>query len=90
MDSVILFDGHAPLPPGPHGLLEVVCSARSSRTNDAALEGVLRQLKTSSGAAIGKRFGFPTEPQDVQVLTGRWVKFTPPATIDAHELLRLA
>ncbi|MGY4226386.1 molybdopterin/thiamine biosynthesis adenylyltransferase [Bradyrhizobium sp. USDA 4503] len=89
-DSVILFDGHAPLPPGPHGLLEVVCSARSSRTNDAALEGVLRQLKTSSGAAIGKRFGFPTEPLDAPVLTGRWVKFTPPATIDAHELLRLA
>ncbi|WP_028351160.1 hypothetical protein [Bradyrhizobium murdochi] len=27
-DSVILFDGHAPLPPAPHGLLEVVCSGR--------------------------------------------------------------
>ncbi|WP_063800447.1 ThiF family adenylyltransferase [Bradyrhizobium lablabi] len=89
-DSVILFDGHAPLPPAPHGLLEVVCSGRFSSTNQAAFEGVLRQLKTSSGAAIGKWFGFPTEPQDAQVVTGRWVKFTPPATTDARELLRLA
>lgn len=89
-DSVVLFDGQAALPPAQHGLLEVVCSARFSRTNDAAFEGVLRQVKTSNGAAIGKWFGFRTEPQDAQVLTGRWVKFTPPATTDARELLRLA
>ncbi|QQO16092.1 hypothetical protein JJB99_08045 [Bradyrhizobium diazoefficiens] len=89
-DSVVLFDGQAALPPAQHGLLEVVCSARYSRTNDAAFEGVLRQVKTSNGAAIGKWFGFRTEPKDAQILTGRWVKFTPPATTDARELLRLA
>ncbi|WP_342723899.1 hypothetical protein AAFG07_33115 [Bradyrhizobium sp. B097] len=50
-DSVILFDGQVTLPPAQHGLLEVVCSSRSSRTNTAAFEGVLRQLKTSSGTA---------------------------------------
>lgn len=88
-DSVILFDGQAGLPSGAYGLMEVVCSPRSGRTG-AAFEGVLRQLKTSTGVALGKRFGFPTESQDAQVLTGRWVKFTPPATTDARELLRLA
>lgn len=89
-DSVILFDGQAALPTGQYGLMDVACSSRSSRTNGTAFEGVLRQLKTSTGAAIGKRFGFPTEPQDAQLITARWVKFTPPVTTDANELLRLA
>jgi hypothetical protein len=89
-DSVILFDGQAALPPAQHGLLKVVCSPRFSRTNGAAFEGVLRQVKSSNGTAVGKWFGFPTDPQGAQVLTGRWVKFTPPATTDARELLRLA
>src|SRR5712672_22559 len=70
--------------------MEVVCSNRPSRKNHAAFEGVLRQLKTSTGAAIGKRFGFQAEPENTQVVTGRWVKFTPPATAVAPELLRLA
>ncbi|MET4278497.1 MULTISPECIES: ThiF family adenylyltransferase [unclassified Bradyrhizobium] len=89
-DSVILFDGQAPLPPAQHGLLEIVCSPRSSRTNGAAFEGVLRQVKASNGAGLGKRFGFAAQPQGFQVVIGRWVKFTPPATADARELLRLA
>lgn len=59
-DSVVLFDGQVALPPAQHGLPEVVCSARFSRTNDAAFEGVLRQVKTSNGVAIGKWFGFRT------------------------------
>ncbi|MDF0582042.1 ThiF family adenylyltransferase [Bradyrhizobium yuanmingense] len=89
-DSVILFDGQAMLPTAGHGLMEVVCSGRFSGMNDAAFEGVLRQLKTSSGSVIGKRFGFPTEPKDTQLITGRWVKMTPPATTDAQELLKAA
>jgi molybdopterin/thiamine biosynthesis adenylyltransferase len=90
MDSVILFDGQAELPPASHGLMEVVCSSRSSRNNGAAIEGVLRQLKTSGGAALGKWFGFPVGPESTQVITGRFVKFTPPVTTHADELLRLA
>lgn len=89
-DSVILFDGQGMLPSTGHGLMEVVCTGRFSSTNDAAFEGVLRQVKTSSGSAIGKRFGFPTEPQDPQIVTGRWIKMTPPATTDPRELLRAA
>ncbi|KRP86922.1 hypothetical protein AOQ72_02775 [Bradyrhizobium yuanmingense] len=89
-DSVILFDGQGTLPPAGHGLLEVVCSGRFSAANDAAFEGVVRHLKTSSGSIIGKRFGLPTEPKDAQVITGRWVKMTPPATTNPQELLKAA
>lgn len=89
-DSVILFDGQGMLPSAGHGLMEVVCSGRFSGANDAAFEGVLRHLKTSSGSVIGKRFGFRTEPKETQMITGRWVKMTPPATTDAQELLRAA
>ncbi|MDE5457247.1 hypothetical protein GWE18_31390 [Bradyrhizobium sp. CSA112] len=89
-DSVILFDGQAALPSAPHGLIELACSPRSSQHNGAAFEGVLRQVKTSNGAALGKLFGFPVGPQDAQLITGRWVKFTPRVTTDSGELLRLA
>ncbi|WP_213290825.1 hypothetical protein [Bradyrhizobium sp. sGM-13] len=77
-DSVILFDGRAGPPSGQHGLMEVACASRPTKRNGAAFEGVLRQLKTSTGTAIGKRFGFPAEPEGAQVITARWVKFTPP------------
>jgi len=70
-DSVILFDGQAALPPARHGLMEVVYTGRDTWRNSAAFEGVLRQLKDSQGAAVGKRFGFPNEPIDAQVITGR-------------------
>jgi molybdopterin/thiamine biosynthesis adenylyltransferase len=89
-DSVILFDGLAPLPAAQHGLMEMVCSTRHSRKNPNAFEGILRQLTTSAGAALSKRFGFPIEPDDIQVVTGRWVKFTPPPTAEPDELLRFA
>jgi hypothetical protein len=89
-DSVILFDGQLALPSGRHGLMEIVRTGRDSWRNPAAFEGVLRQLKDSHGAMIGKRLGFPNEPKDAQVITGRWVKFTPPPIMDARELLRLA
>lgn len=38
---------------------------------------------------IRNRFGFPNDGPDAQVITGRWVKFTPPPIADAEELLRL-
>ncbi|QOZ23966.1 ThiF family adenylyltransferase [Bradyrhizobium sp. CCBAU 51753] len=90
VDSIILFDGQASLPSGQHGLMQVACTSRPTRRNGAAFEGVVQQLTTSTGAPIGKRFGFPAEPQDTPVITGRWVKLTPPAMADAGELLRLA
>ncbi|MCK1515088.1 ThiF family adenylyltransferase [Bradyrhizobium sp. 190] len=89
-DSVILFDGQATLPAARHGLMEVVYTGRETWRSPAAFEGVVRQLKDSQGASIGKRFGFPNEPKDAQVITGRWVKFTPPPITDVGELLRLA
>jgi hypothetical protein len=89
-DSVILFHGKSGLPPEQHGLMDLVITGRASSSNPAAFEGILRQLKTSSGASIGKRFAFPIEPKELQVLTGRWVKFTPPPTADAIEMLRFA
>ncbi|MBB4365011.1 molybdopterin/thiamine biosynthesis adenylyltransferase [Bradyrhizobium sp. CIR18] len=89
-DSVILIDGQAPLPSARHGLMEIVYAARESWRNPNAFEGVLRQLKDGHGAALGRRFGLPNEPKDAQVVTARWVKFTPPPVADTSELLRLA
>jgi hypothetical protein len=89
-DSVILFDGTMPLPPGGHGLIEVVYASRDDPRNPASFEGVLRQVKNSGGGVLGKRFAFPNGPADAHVITGRWVKFTPPPVADAAELLRLA
>jgi molybdopterin/thiamine biosynthesis adenylyltransferase len=89
-DSVILFDGRSMLPHDRHGLMEIVVKSRPSSTNPAAFEGVLRQLKTSNGAVIGKRFGLPNEPKDAQTVIGRWVRFTPHPTADAEEMLRFA
>ncbi|WP_145793734.1 ThiF family adenylyltransferase [Bradyrhizobium yuanmingense] len=89
-DSVILFDGSMPVPPNGHGLMDVVCMSRNSARNQAAFEGILRQVKNSSGVGVGKRFAFPNEPAGAQVVTARWVKFTPPAAMDAAELLLLA
>jgi hypothetical protein len=89
-DSVILFDGQLPLPPDQHGLMDLVIASRASSSNPAAFEGILRQLKTSNGTSIGKRFAFPDEPKDIPIVTGRWVKFAPPPTADAGEMLRLA
>ncbi|WP_076865939.1 HesA/MoeB/ThiF family protein [Bradyrhizobium mercantei] len=90
VDSVILFDGQAPLPSGQHGLMQVACTNRATMRNGAAIEGVLQQLKTSAGVPISKHFGLPVGPEGTEVITGRWVKFTPPATADGRELLRLA
>jgi hypothetical protein len=89
-DSVILFDGQLALPPDQHGLMEIAFTNRPTMSNSAAFEGVLRQLKTSTGNAIGRRFGFPVESKEHQTITGRWVKFTPPPTANAEELLRFA
>lgn len=89
-DSIILIDGQAPLPSARHGLMEIVYVVRGSWRNPSAFEGVLRQLKDFQGAALGKRFGLPNEPEDAQVVTARWVKLTPPPITDPSELLRLA
>ncbi len=89
-ESIILFDGQMTLPSGGHGIMEIVYTPRATPRNPNAFEGVLRQLKTSAGTICGKRFGLPNELMDAQVVTGRWVKFTPPRTADAEEILRLA
>jgi hypothetical protein len=89
-DSVILFDGGMPLPPGGHGLMEVVYTHRNNSRNATAFEGVLRRLKNSSGGTVGNIFTLPNDPTDAQVVTGRWVKFRPPPVADAVELLALA
>jgi molybdopterin/thiamine biosynthesis adenylyltransferase len=82
--------GKAPLPSHQHGLMEVVCTNRTSESNPMAFEGVLRQLRASTGAPVGKRFAFPVDEKNAQTITGRWVKFTPPPTTNAGELLRAA
>lgn len=89
-DSVVLFDGQMGLPNGGHGMLEVAYTYRQKGSNAGIFEAVLRQVKTSAGAMLGKRFELPNEPKDAQVIAGRWVRFTPPLISDAGELLRLA
>jgi hypothetical protein len=89
-DSVILFDGAMALPVEGHGLMDVICTSRNGPKNRAAFEGVLQQLKNSGGRAIGKRFAIANGPADLQLVTGHWVKFTPPPMADPAELLRLA